>query len=269
MDFIRKHARRFVLGLLAGTIWLSALPALAQQPSPDPQPAGLPSRTVDATPDPPPISSPDVLPLQPRKDPPVPSGTSRDRLFWTMPNFMTVTGTEIPPLTAAQKLKVVGRSAFDPFEYFWYGLISGIGQAENTDRAYGQGLEGYGKRYATDFADGTIENFMVGAVLPSVLHQDPRYHEMGHGGFLRRSGYALSRLFITRSDSGHPEFNTSEVVGGGLAASFSTFTYHPENEHNIGNAASVWGTQIGYDGITLMLKEFWPDIRRRLHRQKD
>lgn len=254
------------LGVIISAFALGALPAAAQEQPPPVQQ----SQAQAATPDPPGSSLPDPPAPQPTKDPLAASqlGTSNDRIFWAMPNFMTVRGAEIPPMTAAQKFKAVGRSAFDPFEYPWYAVISGIGQAENSDKAYGQGFEGYGKRYATDFADGTIENFMVGAVLPSVLRQDPRYYEMGKGGFLHRTGYALSRLFITRSDSGHEEFNASEFVGSGISAGISTFTYHPENEHNIGNAASVWGSEIGYDGITLMLKEFWPDIHRKLSRNK-
>jgi hypothetical protein len=196
------------------------------------------------------------------------TGTSNDRIFWAMPNFLTVKGATIPPLTAKQKFSVVARSAFDYFEYPWYGLLAGISQAENSDAGYGQGMEGYAQRYGAAFADGTIENFMVGAVLPSALHQDPRYYEMGKGGFWHRTEYAVSRLFITRSDSGHAEFNFSEIVGSAISASISSFTYHPRGERNIGNAATVWGTEIGYDGITIEVKEFWPDIHRKFTKKK-
>ena len=196
------------------------------------------------------------------------TGTSNDRIFWAMPNFLTVKGATIPPLTTKQKFSVVARSAFDYFEYPWYGLLAGISQAENSDPGYGQGMEGYAKRYGAAFADGTIENFMVGAVLPSALHQDPRYYEMGKGGFWHRTEYAVSRLFITRSDSGHAEFNFSEIVGSALSASISSFTYHPRGERNIGSAATVWGTEIGYDGITIEIKEFWPDIHRKFTKKK-
>jgi hypothetical protein len=196
------------------------------------------------------------------------SGTSNDRLFWAMPNFLTVKGATIPPLTAKQKFSVVARGTFDWFEYPWYAVLAGISQAENNEAGYGQGMEGYAKRYGAAFADGTIENFTVGAVLPSLLHQDPRYYEMGKGGFWHRTEYAVSRLFITRSDSGHAEFNFSEIVGAAMAASISSFTYHPRGERNIGSAATVWGTEIGYDGITIEVKEFWPDIHRKFAKKK-
>ncbi len=196
------------------------------------------------------------------------TGTSNDRLFWALPNFLTVNSGDVPPLTVAQKFKVVARSAFDYTEYPWYALLAGIGQAENSEAAYGQGMEGYGKRYATQFADGTIENFMVGAVLPSVLHQDPRYYVMGKGGFWRRTEHAVGKVLITRSDSGNTQFNYSEIVGSAMSASISTFSYHPQDERNIGNAGSVWGSEVGYDAITYEIKEFWPDIRRAFSHKK-
>ena len=196
------------------------------------------------------------------------TGTSNDRLFWALPNFLSVGTKDVPRLTAKQKFKAVARGAFDYSEFPWYAMIAGVNQAENSEPSYGQGFEGYGKRYATTFADGTVENFMVGAVLPSALRQDPRYYQMGKGGFWHRTGYALSRLFVTKSDSGRTEFNASEVFGSGIAAGISTFSYHPSGERNIGNACSVWGSEIAYDSITTMLKEFWPDIRHHFTRKK-
>jgi hypothetical protein len=197
------------------------------------------------------------------------TGTSKDRLFWTMPNFLTMENTEnIPPLTSGDKFKVVGRSLIDPSEFVLIGFVAGLGQASNSNPSYGQGAQGYGKRYATAYADNAIENFMASAVLPSLLHQDPRYYQLGHGGFLRRTGHALSRVVMTRSDSGRSQFNYSEVFGAGMAAAISTYSYHPESERGVGTVISVWGTQIGWDVGTYMLKEFWPDLRRKHHRNQ-
>jgi len=196
------------------------------------------------------------------------TGTSNDRLFWTLPNFLTVDTQNIPPLSTGQKFKVVTRSSFDYIEYPWYGLLAGISQAENSEPEYGQGAEGYGKRYGAAFADGTIENFMVGAIVPSLLHQDPRYYQLGKGGFWHRTGYALSRLVITRSDSGQREFNYSEVLGSGASAAISTFSYHPSAERTASNTMSVWGTQVGYDALTYFVREFWPDIHRKFRHKK-
>jgi hypothetical protein len=167
-------------------------------------------------------------------------------------------------MTTGEKFKVIARSSFDPVEFVWYGVISAVGQAQNSESAYGQGWGAYGKRYATNLADGTVEGFMTSAILPSVLKQDPRYYVLGHGGFWHRTSYALSRLIITRSDSGSSQFNASEIFGSASAAAISTYGYHPENDKTLGNAASVWGTQVAYDGLAFVVKEFWPDIRRKI-----
>jgi hypothetical protein len=194
---------------------------------------------------------------------------SKDRLFYTLPNFLSVeNAANIPTMTTGEKFKVIARSSFDPVEFVWYGVISAVGQAENSESAYGQGWGAYGKRYATNLADGTVEGFMTSAILPSVLKQDPRYYVLGHGGFWHRSSYALSRLIITRSDSGSSQFNASEIFGSAGAAAISTYGYHPENDKTLGNAASVWGTQVAYDGLAFVVKEFWPDIRRKIRSKR-
>jgi hypothetical protein len=194
---------------------------------------------------------------------------SNDRLFYALPNFQTVDTTkQLPPLTVGQKFKLQARSQFDYFEIPWYGILAGISQARNTSAGYGQGAAGFGKRYASEWADGTIENFMVGAVFASALRQDPRYYVLGKGSFLHRTGYAVSRIVITRSDSGRTEFNASQIFGGVVAATISTYSYHPRDERNLGNVASVWGTQIGLDTFTQGIKEFWPDIHRRFSSRK-
>ena len=114
-------------------------------------------------------------------------GTSKDRLFYTLPNFLTLENAgQVPPLTVGQKFKVVARGSFDPIQIPWYAALAGISQAENSEPGYGQGAEGYGKRFGAAFADGTIENFMTGAVLPSLLHQDPRFFQKSDGTFWHR-----------------------------------------------------------------------------------
>ena len=194
---------------------------------------------------------------------------SKDRLFYTLPNFLSVeNAANIPTMTTGEKFKVIARSSFDPVEFVWYGVISAVGQAQNSESAYGQGWGAYGKRYATNLADGTVEGFMTSAILPSVLKQDPRYYVLGHGGFWHRTSYALSRLIITRSDAGSSQFNASEIFGSASAAAISTYGYHPENDKTLGNAASVWGTQVAYDGLAFVVKEFWPDIRRKIRSKR-
>ncbi len=185
-------------------------------------------------------------------------------------------------MTTKQKYAVVARGTFDYVQYPWWAFLAAIGQANNSEPAYGQGWDAYGKRFGTQIADGIIENFMTGAVLPSLLHQDPRFYASSKGGFTRRTGYAISRIFVTRTDSGHSQFNYSEVVGSAMSASISTFSYHPRStyistptnphmfipsDRTLENAAKVWGTQVSYDTLTIVLKEFWPDIHRKLSRK--
>jgi hypothetical protein len=196
-------------------------------------------------------------------------GTSNDRMFFALPNYLTIENSaQLKPLTAGQKFKAVARGAFDPVQVPYYAIVAGIGQAANSEPGYGQGAEGYGKRYGATAADGVIENFMVGAVFPSILRTDPRYYQMGKGGFFHRTEYAISRLFVTRTDSGHPTFNASEIFGSAFAAGISTYSYHPGNDRTLSNTASVWGTQMGQDAISAMLKEFWPDLRRKFDKFK-
>lgn len=207
------------------------------------------------------------------------AGTSNDRLFYTLPNFLTLQGRQqLPPLTTKQKFAVVARGDFDLVQYPWWGLLAAISQAENSEPAYGQGWAAYAKRYGTTAADSTIENFMVGAVFPSILHQDPRFYQSSGGGFIHRTGYSISRIFVTRTDAGKSQFNYSEVFGSALSAAISTYSYHPKStylsrpgnphefissDRTLPNTASVWGTQVALDTMTIVIKEFWPDIHRK------
>jgi len=253
------------LGAIGITTLFLALPALAQQDQAreqQPAPAQQQSQPTAAGKD-------DKNKDDKNKTQVEQSGTSKDRLFFTLPNFLTVENAgQVPPLTTGQKFKVVTRSSFDYVEFPWYGFLSGISQAENSEPGYGQGAAGYGKRYGAAFADGTIENFWTSAIFPSVLRQDPRFFQLGKGGFWHRTGYAVSRIFVTRSDSGHSQFNASEIFGSAIAAGISTYSYHPHADKTLSNSLSVWGSQLGYDTITIVVKEFWPDIRRKISRKK-
>ena len=268
-----------ILGFAVGS--QAAMPQ-AQPPSANqPEPAQTPAKSDDARQQQPPSPTPaspghqqpspgeKASGAQDEKTQEEKTGVSKDRLFWTLPNFLTVENAyQIPPLSAVQKFKVVARSTFDPVEWGYIAFVAAIAQAENSEPAYGQGWGAYGERYATSFGDNMVENFMVGAVFPSILHQDPRYYQLGKGSFVHRTAYAVERMFITRSDSGHKQFNYSEIFGAAVAAGISTYSYHPHNDQNVDNALSVWGTQVGWDMVSTVVKEFWPDIRRKF-RKKD
>jgi hypothetical protein len=229
---------------------------LAQQVEQAPPPASPQTQTKPAT-DPGATTAKPVPPPQRPKD---------DRIFFALPNLLTVeNASSLPPLTTSQKFETVAAGCFDPVEVVFIGVQAGIGQADNTNPTYGQGLTGYSKRFGTAYADAIIGNFGTGAIFPTLLRQDPRYYQLGKGNFFRRFGHAAIRVVITRSDwSGRTQFNFSELLGNGLAAGLSN-AYHP-GPHNLTSNANVLGTQVLLDGLGYELKEFWPDIRRFLLR---
>ena len=188
-----------------------------------------------------------------------------DRIFGLMPNYTTVEGSsDVPPLTPGQKFKMQAQGVFDPYEFTIVGLLAGVNQAQNEDAAYGQGLAGYARRYASGFADQAVGNFMTGAIFPTILREDPRYFRLGRGRFARRFTYALGRLLLTRTDAGpgHTQFNFSEFLGNGAAAGISNL-YEVRQDRTLSNTATTWAEQISIDGLGFELKEFWPDIRRK------
>jgi hypothetical protein len=111
--------------------------------------------------------------------------------------------------------------------------------------------------------DQTSENYMVEFVVPAITREDTRYYTLGRGSFLKRSGYALSRAVVTRSDSGKNVFNVSEVVGAGASAGLSSL-YYPVRERSFGNTGTEWGLDVGIDAATFVFKEFWPDVNHKL-----
>ena len=179
-----------------------------------------------------------------------------DRVLGFLPNYGTVEpNASVSPASPRWMFEATAKNTFDPVVFAFTTVTAGIGQGHTTP---------YPARYATSFADNAIGNFMTSDVFPSVLGQDPRYYERGRGGYFRRAAYAASRIAVTRSSSGRPEFNYSEVAGN-LTASVIANVYHPQPDRSLTDTVTRWGTQILWDALSNELKEFWPDIRRRLH----
>jgi hypothetical protein len=226
-----------------------------QSASPQTQPAAPQTQTN-------PAKDPGTVQGQPA---PTPQSPKNDRLFYTLPNYLTVeNASSLPPITTRQKFKLTAEEDLDPVEFGFVFLAAGVNQATNANPTFGQGLKGYGKRFALELADNTIENFTVEAIFPSLLRQDPRYYQLGKGGFLRRFGYSASRIVVTRSDSGATQFNFSEIVGCAASAAISN-TYHP-GPRTLGSSLNVMATQIAWDAVGFEMKEFWPDIHRYIQR---
>ena len=170
------------------------------------------------------------------------------------------------PMTVKRKFGFAAVNAFGPLVYPEVALVAGINQASNQQPSWGQGGEGFGKRYGAAFADQAINTMLSQAVIPSILRQDPRYFRLGHGGFGKRVGYSISRLWITRRDDGGRAFNASTILGAGAAAGISRI-YYPDVDRTAGQAMYVWGTQLATDVGWNALYEFWPDIRRKVFRK--
>ncbi|MFZ1009408.1 MAG: hypothetical protein WAN65_21380 [Candidatus Sulfotelmatobacter sp.] len=192
-----------------------------------------------------------------------------DRMFYVMPNYLTVDSqSEVKPLPWKEKFAIAAKGSFDPYEFTVVGIVAGIRQAENSSPGFGQGMEGYGKRYGAAFADQVDGNIMVGGVYPTILRIDPRYFQLGKGSFLHRFGYAIDRIFIARRDSGSHMFNVPEFAGNATAIAISN-AYYPASDRSFSSSLSDWGTQMGLDAFGNELKEFWPDIHRYLQRRHE
>lgn len=196
------------------------------------------------------------------------TGTVNDRIFEVMPNYGTVeTSQRVPSLTTGQKFRLANASVSDYFTFPFIGALAAIDQANNSPTSWGQGWGAYGKRYGASFADNGIGTYMSTAIFPSMLHEDPRYYQMREGTFRQRAYHAVNRLFVTRTDSGKTRFNYSEVFGNAAAAAFSN-VYHAPDDRTFGRNAGTLGMLIMWDGVSNELKEFWPDIRRKVFRKK-
>ncbi len=160
------------------------------------------------------------------------------------------------------------QDSFDYSSIFVPAVLAGYSMESKQDPEFHQGAAGYARYFWHAAVDQTSENYMVEFVVPVIIHEDTRYYTLGRGGFLKRTGYALSRAVITRSDSGRDVFNISEVVGAGASAGLSSL-YYPSRERSLANTGTEWGLDIGIDAASFVGREFWPDINRRLFHGKD
>jgi hypothetical protein len=189
---------------------------------------------------------------------------SKNHILWIIPNYRSDENSgEIKSLTPAEKMKVSLDDSFDPSAFLVAGIFAGISMAERQYTSFGTGAQGFGKYYGGALADQAIGNIMTEGLFPVALHQDPRYFVRGTGGFCKRTGYAISREFITRGDDGLNHFNTSELAGNAVAAGISNL-YYPAADRSFGNTANKWGQQIALDTLFNVTKEFWPDVRNKL-----
>jgi hypothetical protein len=227
------------------------------------------AQSADAEPAKP--QNPPVQPANPDQPPANPDQTvvkEDKRVFGVFPNYRT-TENSIPfaPITSKQKFLIGLKDSFDWPVYPVAGAFSALYQLENQNPSFGQGMAGYARRYGTALADQVIGNMMTESIMPSLLHQDPRYFRLGTGSIGHRTVYALTRIIICRTDSGARAFNFSEFLGNSAAVAIGN-AYYPDTRDVSDNVQRL-GVALATDAFSQVLKEFWPDVKRRLFHRHD
>ena len=189
------------------------------------------------------------------------------RVLGVMATFNTTRDKNALPLTPGQKFQLFFKSATDPWPFALSAVSAGIDQAENSFPEYGQGVEGYAKRFGADYTDYFTGNFFGNAVLTSWWHEDPRYFQKGTGSFGSRVLWAASSTVWCRRDNGTWGPNYANVTGNLIGAALSN-VYYPESDRTVGETFER-GFSVSAQGIVgAEVIEFWPDMVRHYRRKK-
>jgi hypothetical protein len=189
-----------------------------------------------------------------------------DRILGIIPNYQTVSDPNAVyiPLNAKQKWTLFVKESVDPYTVISAAAGAGLSQWGNGDPKYGPGFKPYLQRFGAAQADVTTQNFFSDAVLASLFHEDPRYFRRGPGTpVLHRVAYAMSRIAITRRDSGRDSFNFSGIVGMSLGIGLSN-AYYPWRSQNGSEMGSRLATSLTAAAMGNLLPEFWPDFKQKL-----
>jgi hypothetical protein len=231
--------------------------------SPERLPAPLPARLPDA-PQPQTAATPGPATATPQPGSP----KQTKRILFIVPNFRSVSADEkLPPTTTREKFKIAVEDSFDYSAFAEVAILAGLDEGENSVPQFHEGAAGYGRYYWHSFADNTDGDFLTEFIVPTVTREDPRYYTLGHGSVMHRAVYSVSRLVITRNNQGNPTPNFSEIAGNGAAAGISGL-YYPSSERDWTKTGQRWVLQVGIDGLSNLLKEFWPDINAELFHDK-
>jgi hypothetical protein len=224
---------------------LSVAPMAAQSSDP-PAPAPAPAASQAGTPNPP----------------------EDKRIYGVLPNNrMTEVAYPFHKLTAKEKISIAVKDSVDVPVYPTAALFAALYQIENSNPSFGQGMAGYAKRFGTAYGDQVIGNLMTEGFFPAAFHEDPRYFRLGTGGKLHRAFYALEQIMVTKMDDGGKAFNFEEWGGNATAVAISN-AYYPDTRDWKDNLQKLF-MQVGTDAFSNVLKEFWPDVKNRLHKKKD
>ena len=184
----------------------------------------------------------------------------RQRVLGVLPNFYSSYIWEAAPLKPRQKFDLAFHSISDPVEFVGTAIVAGAEQANGTFSGYGQGAEGYAKRFGAAYADDVLGRVIGSAILPSVLHQDPRYFYKGSGTVRSRFFYAVSRAVITRGDDGRTEPNYSRIFGSFAAGGLANL-YYPRADRGLGLTLGDGFVSIAGHAADNLIREF---LLRRL-----
>jgi hypothetical protein len=185
----------------------------------------------------------------------------QQRVLGVFPNYYVSYDHDAVPLTTRQKYELAWRTQIDPVTWAMTGAVAGFEQADNTFARYGQGVQGYAKRYGANYADSFFGTMIGGAALPSVFKQDPRYFYKGTGSIRSRVFYAIANSVICKGDNGRWQPNYSGILGGIAAGGISNL-YYPDNEHS-GVELTFESTLVG-TAETAMQNLFQEFLVRRL-----
>lgn len=192
------------------------------------------------------------------------------RLLGFVPNYRTSPALHpYVPVSSGEKFAIASEDAFDRGTFILAAAFAGEAQLTNANKAFGQGAAGYGRYLATAYADYVIGDFMTEGIFPTLLHQDPRYFRKGSGSGWSRLGYAMGQIILTHNDSGKTAFNYSEIIGNSTAVAISNAYY--VNNRDASDAVVKLANQLGVDMASNVLKEFWPEIQKKLshkHRER-
>ncbi len=189
------------------------------------------------------------------------------RILGIVPNFRAVSTTDkLPAQTVKDKFVTASQDSFDYSAIVLPAVVAAYNLGTNQTPEFGHGGVGYGRYLWHAAVDQTSENYFVEFIVPAATHQDTRFYTLREGSGWHKAGYALTRVVVTRADDGHETFNTSEVLGSGMASALSN-AYYPSRERTFGNTGRQWGLDIGIDAATFVFKEFWPDINHVIHRK--
>ena len=191
----------------------------------------------------------------------------QQRILGFMATFNTTQNKDALPLSPRQKYQLFFKSVSDPWPFALTAVVAGISQADDDFSEYGQGMKGYAKRYGASYTDYFTGNFFGNAVLPSLMHEDPRYYQRGTGKFITRALWAAGSTGWCKRDDGKWGPNYANVAGNLIGAAISN-VYYPAEQRTVGDTIQRGITVTIEGAIGAELIEFWPDIVRHHKRKK-